>query len=37
MITETEDVVNSVLFLLSDKASMINGAMLPIDGGVLAM
>ena len=27
-----QDVVNAVLFLLSDKADMINGAFLPVDG-----
>ncbi|GFR23909.1 hypothetical protein TNCT_342061 [Trichonephila clavata] len=31
---ETEDVVNPVLFLLSDKAAMITGVTLPIDGGL---
>jgi len=30
-----EDVVNAVLFLLSDKADMITGTTLPIDGGLL--
>ena len=29
----TEDVVNAVLFLLNDKADMINGSLLTIDGG----
>ena len=29
----TEDVVNAVLFLLSDKSDMINGSFLKIDGG----
>ncbi|KAK6637459.1 hypothetical protein RUM44_007876 [Polyplax serrata] len=33
---EVEDVVNAVFFLLSDKSSMCNGVMLPIDGGFLA-
>lgn len=33
---EVEDVVHAILFLLSDKASMINGVMLPVDGGFLA-
>lgn len=33
---EVEDVVNSVLFLLSDKSSMTNGVTLPVDGGFLA-
>lgn len=33
---EVEEVVNAVLFLLSEKSSMINGTCLPIDGGFLA-
>ncbi|XP_063618535.1 L-xylulose reductase-like [Cydia splendana] len=33
---EVSEVVNAVCFLLSDKASMINGVELPIDGGFLA-
>ena len=33
---QVEDVVHAVLFLLSDKAAMINGVMLPVDGGFLA-
>ncbi|CAL8380654.1 unnamed protein product [Gadus morhua 'NCC'] len=33
---EVEDVVNSVLFLLSDKSAMTNGVALPVDGGFLA-
>ncbi|XP_065659827.1 L-xylulose reductase isoform X2 [Hydra vulgaris] len=33
---EVEDVVNTVLFLLSDESSMISGVVLPIDGGFLA-
>uniref|UniRef100_A0A8B9JA62 Dicarbonyl/L-xylulose reductase n=1 Tax=Astyanax mexicanus TaxID=7994 RepID=A0A8B9JA62_ASTMX len=33
---EVEDVVNSILFLLSDKSAMTNGVTLPIDGGFLA-
>ena len=33
---EVEDVVHAVLFLLSDKAGMINGITLPVDGGFLA-
>ena len=28
-----QDVVNAVIYLLSDKADMINGAFLPVDGG----
>ena len=31
----TEKIVNTTLFLLSDKADMINGALLPVDGGFL--
>jgi NAD(P)-dependent dehydrogenase (short-subunit alcohol dehydrogenase family) len=30
------DVANAVAYLLSDKADLIHGAMLPIDGGFLA-
>ena len=33
--TEVDDVVNAVLFLLSDSAAMINGSTLPVDGGFL--
>lgn len=33
---EVEDVVNSVLFLLSDKSGMTSGVTLPVDGGFLA-
>lgn len=33
---EVEDVVNVILFLLSDKAAMVNAVTLPIDGGFLA-
>lgn len=33
---EVEDVVNSILFLLSDKSKMTNGVALPVDGGFLA-
>lgn len=33
---EVEDVVNSVVFLLSDESDMVNGHMLPVDGGFLA-
>eukprot|EP00035_Acanthoeca_spectabilis_P020618 m.433826 g.433826 ORF g.433826 m.433826 type:complete len:269 (-) comp17624_c0_seq1:189-995(-) len=32
---EIEDVVDPILFLLSDRSSMINGAMIPIEGGFL--
>ncbi|XP_020670205.3 L-xylulose reductase [Pogona vitticeps] len=33
---EVDDVVNSILFLLSDQSNMTTGAMLPVDGGFLA-
>ncbi|XP_044275865.1 L-xylulose reductase [Varanus komodoensis] len=33
---EVDDVVNGILFLLSDQSNMTTGAMLPIDGGFLA-
>ena len=33
---EVDECVNVVLFLASEKASMINGSMLPVDGGALA-
>lgn len=33
---EEEDVVNAIVFLLSDKASMINGTLLRVDGGFLS-
>lgn len=33
---EVHEVVDAVVYLLSDKASMINGVTLPIDGGFLA-
>ncbi|XP_047529842.1 D-erythrulose reductase-like [Vanessa atalanta] len=33
---EVSEVVNAVVFLLSEKSSMINGVELPIDGGFLA-
>ena len=31
-----EEVVDAVIFLLSDRASMIHGTTLPVDGGFLA-
>lgn len=34
---EIEEVVDAVVFLLSDRSTMINGAMLPIDGGYWAV
>ena len=33
---EVEDIVNATLFLLSDKAAMITGVALPVDGGLTA-
>ncbi|XP_068610789.1 L-xylulose reductase [Brachionichthys hirsutus] len=33
---EVDDVVNSILFLLSDKSNMTTGVTLPVDGGFLA-
>lgn len=33
---EVEEVIHAILFLLSDKASMITGTTLPVDGGFLA-
>jgi NAD(P)-dependent dehydrogenase (short-subunit alcohol dehydrogenase family) len=33
---EVEDVVNAISFLLSSSAAMVNGVMLPIDGGFLS-
>ncbi|CAK1596086.1 unnamed protein product [Parnassius mnemosyne] len=33
---EVQEVVDVIIFLLSDKASMINGVQMPIDGGFLA-
>ncbi|XP_055510138.1 L-xylulose reductase [Leucoraja erinacea] len=33
---EVEDVVNTIIFLLSDKSAMITGTALPVDGGFLA-
>ena len=35
-IAEVEDIVKSVMFLLSDQSSMITGHHLPVDGGYLA-
>ena len=34
--TEVKDVVNPILFLLSDQSEMINCTTLPVDGGFLA-
>jgi L-xylulose reductase len=33
---EVDDVTGVIAFLLSDKAAMINGVILPVDGGFLA-
>ncbi|XP_070581193.1 L-xylulose reductase-like [Ptychodera flava] len=33
---EVEDVVNSIVYLLSDKAAMVTGSCLPVDGGFLS-
>ncbi len=33
---EVSDVVNGIVFLLSDLSAMVNGVTLPIDGGFLA-
>jgi meso-butanediol dehydrogenase / (S,S)-butanediol dehydrogenase / diacetyl reductase len=33
---EPEDIANAALFLASDEASWITGAVLPVDGGLLA-
>lgn len=33
---EVEEVVHAIVYLLSDKASMITGTILPVDGGFLA-
>lgn len=33
---EVDEAIDPILFLLSDRSSMINGALLPIDGGFLA-
>jgi len=33
---EVEDVVNAIVYLLSDQSDMVNGHMLPVDGGFLA-
>lgn len=35
LIPEVDDVVNSILFLLSDKSAMTTGSSLMVDGGFL--
>ena len=35
-VAEIEEIVNPVMFLLSDKSDMINGHHLQVDGGYLA-
>ena len=34
---EPNEIVGPVLFLVSDAASMVTGALLPVDGGTLAL
>lgn len=34
---DTDDVADTVLYLLSDRAAMISGSILPVDGGVAAL
>ena len=34
-LSEVDEIVNAALFLLSDKASMVTGTLLPVDGGLL--
>lgn len=36
-LAEVQDVVNAVVFLLSDESDMVNGHMLPVDGGFHAV
>lgn len=35
-VSEVEEVVNTIMFLLSDLAPIVNAVTLPIDGGFLA-
>ena len=35
-VAEVKDVVDCILYLLSDRSAMVNGAMLPVDGGFWA-
>ena len=34
---EVSEVIDAIVYLLSDRSSMINGVALPVDGGFLAM
>jgi L-xylulose reductase len=36
LVAEVHEVVDAIVYLLSDKSTMINGITLPIDGGFLA-
>lgn len=36
-LAEVSEVIDAIVYLLSDRSSMINGVCLPIDGGFLAM
>ena len=36
-VSDVKDVVNAVLYLLSDKADMTTGAVFPVDGGMQLM
>ena len=36
LISEVDEVINAIVFLLSDRSSMTTGAALPIEGGFLA-
>ncbi len=35
LLPETSDVVDAIVFLLSDKSAMVNGVIMPIDGGLI--
>jgi len=34
-VAKPEDIANAALFLVSDEAALVNGLMLPIDGGLI--
>ena len=34
VVSEVSDVVNAILFLLSDQSMYVNGAFIPVDGGL---